>query len=503
MAEKTLKFIIEAENRTGKAIKEAEGQLREFSKSFDETAKGFKQFGTGITAAGVGLGGLLVATGLTAARTETLGVAMEAVAKVTGTNINVLKEQEEILKKQGITTQEARSTLTKFMQSQLDVAQASKIARVAQDLAVISGKNSSVTTARLTDAIATMNPMLLREVGIVKNTTEVFGAYAEILGKSTDELTEVEKKQALLNLILAEGEKVAGTYEAAMGTAGKQLTSLPRYIEEAKNAFGLAFLPVMAKAIEAITNMLKGFLNLNPETQKLITYITMGAAAFALILGPILLLIGFLPAIATGFAILLGPVGLVILAVTALIAVSVLLVLNWTAIVNFFKQTWEGIKIIFWENINKIKNYLSETWEGIRLTVAETWDKIKQYFSDTWEGIKIIVGDAIDWLMVKIQPFISAFEKVKSGVSWIGEKTGTAADWAYRTVMGGGQFGIDNVPRSGAYYLHKGETVMPAGALAGGGSVVVNINGGYYLSETAAEEMGNLIIQKLKQTMRI
>jgi chemotaxis regulatin CheY-phosphate phosphatase CheZ len=210
-----------------------------------------------ISALGATLGALITKSTLTAARTETLGVAMEAVAKATGTSIAVLKEQEAALDKQGITIQEARRTLTKFMQSELDVAQATDLARVAQDLAVISGENSSQTVGRLTDAIANMNPELLKEVGIVKNLDEVFRGYAKQIGKNVGELTELDKKQAMVNLILEEGTKVAGTYEAAMETAGKKLGSLSRWIEKAANAIGEKFLEPFNDMIDLFTEFLK------------------------------------------------------------------------------------------------------------------------------------------------------------------------------------------------------------------------------------------------------
>ena len=211
-----------------------------------------------ISALGATLGALITKSTLTAARTETLGVAMEAVAKATGTSITLLKEQEAALKKQGITTQEARNTLTRFMQSQLDVAQATDIARVAQDLAVISGENSSETVQRLTQAIASGNTVLLKQVGINRTAEDMYKEYAKTLGKTAIQLSETEKKQAMVNAILEEGEKVTGAYEAAMGTAGKKLGSLSRYIEEAYNTIGDKFLPIFNQMIDAFTKLLKG-----------------------------------------------------------------------------------------------------------------------------------------------------------------------------------------------------------------------------------------------------
>lgn len=63
------------------------------------------------------------------------------------------------------------------------------------------------------------------------------------------------------------------------------------------------------------------------------------------------------------------------------------------------------------------------------------------------------------------------------------------------------QQGTSYVPTTGAYLLHKGESVIPAGKGVGG--ITVNILGGTYLSRDVAEEIGNMIIKTLKLNMRI
>jgi hypothetical protein len=54
---------------------------------------------------------------------------------------------------------------------------------------------------------------------------------------------------------------IAGVYEAAMGTAGKQLSSMKRYADDLKIAFGEAFQPVMRLIIEQMTDSLKSMGN--------------------------------------------------------------------------------------------------------------------------------------------------------------------------------------------------------------------------------------------------
>jgi len=77
--------------------------------------------------------------------------------------------------------------------------------------------------------------------------------------------------------------------------------------------------------------------------------------------------------------------------------------------------------------------------------------------------------------------------------------------------FGGGlrgfQMGTAYVPATGTYLLHKGEAVVPAyrarKELGKNLNIVVNVNGGYYLSDDAAEELGDKIVKKLKRTIRI
>ncbi len=396
------------------ALDTAEGRIKAVAGKLEEKidTKAFLTAGAAITGVGVALGGILVHTGLVAARVEVLETVLNTIGETAGYSAGYLKEQENSIKELGITTKSAREMLILFIQSQLDVADASKIARVAQDLAVISGQNSSDAAVTLTNAIASQNPMLLRQYGIVKNLDEIMTDYGKELGIVTEktdksgkvskswsrDLTEVEKKQAMTNVIFKEGEKVAGIYEEAMGDVGKQLTSLPRYIEEAKMAFGEAFIPIIGLAVQKLTELLKMFLDLPPETKEIITKVTMLAAGIALVVGPILTLIGLLPTLAAGFAILTGPVGIVIAILTGLIAVGVLIYKNWDKIKAKAIEIWEAIKVFFinlWEGIKTtFKSALQSIWQWMLdwipflNIIVENWDKIAAFFVKIWEDIK-------------------------------------------------------------------------------------------------------------------
>ena len=204
------------------------------------------------------LGGMISDFVKTAADTEVLGVAMNSVAKASGYATSVLKEHRKEVMELGIAEQEASKILTRFMQAQLDTADAAKLARVAQDAAVIANMNSSQAAEQMTEAIAKQRPELLSAFGMTKNMNGIYSDYAQTIGKAGSELSDFEKKQAMLNYILAEGEKIAGTYESSMNAVGKQIGSLPRYWDTLKNAIATPLaLPALSVVIKAITNGLK------------------------------------------------------------------------------------------------------------------------------------------------------------------------------------------------------------------------------------------------------
>ncbi|MGI6318451.1 MAG: hypothetical protein ACOX1J_06995 [Dethiobacteria bacterium] len=205
------------------------------------------------------LGGAITDFINTAARTEVLNVAMQSVAKSSGYAITALYEQRKSVMELGIAEQEATQILTRFMQAQLDTADAAKLARVAQDAAVIAGYDSSQAAEQMTEAIAKQRPELLSAFGMTRNMNEIYNDYAKTVGKTRTQLSEAEKKQAMLKLHPGkEGEKIAGTYEASMGVVGKQISSLPRYWDTLKNAIAKPLaLPVISVIVDGITNSLK------------------------------------------------------------------------------------------------------------------------------------------------------------------------------------------------------------------------------------------------------
>ena len=192
-----------------------------------------------------------------AARVQGLSTVLHQVASNAGITAGAIDKVDKSVQALGITAQDSRESLAQFIQAGLQATDASKLARAAQDLAVISGENSSQTFRGLTQAIGEMSIMMLRWRGIMVTNEEAQARYAAQMGKSVSSLADWEKKQALLNMVLEKSKTLTGIYEAAMGDASKQASSLARFQEEASNSVNNLFVPAYQSAITELTKFLQ------------------------------------------------------------------------------------------------------------------------------------------------------------------------------------------------------------------------------------------------------
>lgn len=216
-----------------------------------------------------------------AARNEVLGTVTEVVAENAGIMTGTMLGQIAVVKDLGITTKDATEAVVDFAQANLDVADASKVARVAQDLAVVAGKDTSETVQTLTRVIQTQQVQMLRQFGITRTAGAVMAEYAREVGKATRDLTALDRQQAIVNLILKEGAAVTGAYERSMDDAGKKASSLSRYQEELADKIGTMLLPVYEKWIDLQTEAYKTLIALPPGAHAVIAAIGLITAALA------------------------------------------------------------------------------------------------------------------------------------------------------------------------------------------------------------------------------
>jgi phage-related protein len=208
-----------------------------------------KSVATGLGAATGAAVGFGLASFKTAARVGEMDASLKALAKANNVSYDAMQATVKAIRSQGIEAGVAQNLVAQFTRGNLKMADATKLATVAQDAAVISGRNSTEVLDDLVHGIATQNTMVLRNAGININAAKAQEDYAKSIGKTTKDLSEAEKGQAVLNAVLQEGEKVAGAYSAAMKEPGKVLRSFPRIIDDIKLSVGQGLVKALGPAI--------------------------------------------------------------------------------------------------------------------------------------------------------------------------------------------------------------------------------------------------------------
>ena len=244
-----VKIRVLAEDKTKQGLKSIDSGFIKLIKSLGLAALATKALKEGFD--------FLKESTLLAARVETLGVVTRQLGKNAGYTSGEIRELERAIQAQGITTQASRQSLAKMMQAELDLADATDLARLAQDAAVIAGTNSSEAFSRLVDVISTGNVRMARTMGLQVDFNAGYQKMAEELGKTTAELTAQEKAQSRTNSVMEEGVQISGSYASAMDSVGKQVESTARYWEEYRVALGEANIESLGYVNRTWQKMLK------------------------------------------------------------------------------------------------------------------------------------------------------------------------------------------------------------------------------------------------------
>ena len=254
----------------------------------------------------------------------------------------------------------------------------------------------------------------------IENETERDQIAMDLFGKSADSLAGIidDGGQALfeygqeaedLGLIL--GQDTLDELNATNDTIDQMKAQIAGIVA----VIGSKVVPVVAPIVEQIADLISNVAeklgSLSPETMKIIMIIVALVAA----LSPVL---GILASVATAIGFLASPIGIAIAAITAIIAVGVLLWKNWdtikakaTEIADHTKTSWENIKTAISDAINNAKTVVSTVFNSIRTKISTTISRIKTNVTTTFENIKTAITS----------PFESAKTAVENAIKTIKE----------------------------------------------------------------------------------
>lgn len=427
-----VQVIINGKDNASNVIK---GVGKSFAGLNQQVTSSLKTIGTFGLIGAAGLGAFAVKTAFSSARVEELGFALNAIAKANNISQKAVDKTVESLRGFNIAQDKALQVTSLFIQSELDLADATKLATVAKDLAVLASVDSSEATKELTRAIVTQRPILLKQFGIQKGLIEIYDDYADSVGKSATELTQAEKKQAFLNTILKEGKKVAGTYEAAMGSVSKRFRSLTgRIIPDFMAKIGKAFQPALTVIVDAIADSianLSGWIDDNQEKIKEWGKVSAGIAkqvviAFGefirLMINNKEVIVGILLAFGTGMAFIAASfvaANIVVLGVFAAITAA------GTIFAKAWGENWFNIREITAAVFDFIVNVAWPPVKGFLIEAAKKVGEFTKFVKDNALALKVLVG-------VLLTVFLPALVAVAAKAFFTAAGLGAAklASWA-------------------------------------------------------------------------
>ena len=296
---------------------------------------------------------------------------------------------------------------------------------------------------------------ILDNLWIVINATEAQEEYAKQIWKTAKELTDAEKKQALINATLEEWKKALEEFGEPQQTMAERLQALKNQFQEMATRVGEALIPVLEKVLEKITPIIEKVSNWiaeNPElaSKILLIWTAVAGVTFALsnilpVLLPILTALGW-PWVWMIGALSLVRAGLNLLEEKIISTDEQLAIYNqevetlnelynaWLISEEEYRAKMQELEWqiqatkdkanTFWQYLkNELNNTLQAITSPIR-TIKDLWNERKTVLPQIQEKF-VALTEKIQWFIDKVKRAIDAIkdfvrESASSGLwSWI------------------------------------------------------------------------------------
>lgn len=129
----------------------------------------------------------------------------------------------------------------------------------AKDIGAAAGVSSGEAIQRLTQALVRQDVAMLESLGVQVSLEGEYRKMAKSLGKTTMQLTEQERSQALLNAVMREGAKLSGVYSDTYDNLLKNLGSLKDLTISVAGTVGKTLLPPFQAMTNAVLSLSKNF----------------------------------------------------------------------------------------------------------------------------------------------------------------------------------------------------------------------------------------------------
>jgi hypothetical protein len=226
--------------KSGSGAKDATDDLKKLDQTAKQLSGGLAGLAdiagiAGFAALGAAAGGVVFELGKAAATAGDMRVVFDSMAKDAGESgeamLNAMRTASAGMVSDAALVEAAnRAMLLGVADSSAEMTQLLDIARVrgqAMGLSLEEAFGDVVT------GIGRLSPMILDNLGIAINLQDTYDAYADSLGRTSESLSDAEKKQALLNAVIA---NTAPLIASSVGAGQDQMASFEQLATSASNA---------------------------------------------------------------------------------------------------------------------------------------------------------------------------------------------------------------------------------------------------------------------------
>lgn len=381
-----------------------------------------------------------------ASNTKEAGDAMDRLAKNLNLNSKDILSGLQNASKWTVANYDLILAANKAMS--LGVAKNTNDFTTLMEIARTKAKNMGITTTQAYNDIVTglgrWSAMILDNLGIVVNSTEANEEYAKSIGKTVSQLTDAEKKQALINKVVADGRKEMQAMGDIELTTAEKKAKLTAQIENMKDRIGSALIPIVQKLMDYITPIIEKITRRVEENPRLaewiimvvgaISWLLVGISTLGLAVGPIWTVInvlgkGFwalgsiLPAISWWlsslwpiFSALTWPIWIIIWVLTAL---GVAYATNLGGFRDFMNQLWEDLQPILqeiWTAFVEAFGLIRESVQEVRAKLEPILIPLREWFWGVMSAILPVVWDLVASIFKAIWNSISSCVDILGGI---------------------------------------------------------------------------------------
>ncbi|WP_088105249.1 phage tail tape measure protein [Halalkalibacter urbisdiaboli] len=308
-----------------------------------------------------------------------LGVSMDELMAVYATLTGVTGNTSEV-------TTQFKGALSNILKPSAQAAELAEELGLEFNAAAIQSKGF----AGFLEDVKTATGGNSEQMATLFGSTEALGLMMALTGEQSADFT------AKLEEMAGSAGAMTDAFEEQSKSLGAQWQVMKNQLFAVAETLGRQFLPYAIQAVQWISNIVSRITELNPNLTTMAAAVMAGVTAFGLIVGPILLAIGFLPTLTAGMTALAGVVGLtagglIILSAKILAVVAVLATIGAALVyaykhVDWFRNgidtAWEQIKNAFDSALVFIKNVVNNVMTAVSSFIGAQLEKITAFWDE-------------------------------------------------------------------------------------------------------------------------